>query len=60
MIPASYLYKNAYRRRWGTNFGRAEGEGPEQGAELQVPHSSALQTARDLFDRALGPRRGRQ
>lgn len=60
MIPASYLYKDAYRQHWGRNYGRFDGEGPvPQKAEAQSSYSGALQSARDLFDRALGPRRER-
>ena len=28
MIPASYLYKDAYRQHWGEDFARVSGEEP--------------------------------
>lgn len=28
MIPASYLYKDAYRQHWGEDFARNSGEEP--------------------------------
>lgn len=60
MIPASYLYKDAYRQHWGREFGRIEGEAPTQPTIDYWPLPSALRTARDLFDLALGPRRDRR
>lgn len=30
MIPASYLYKDAYKQHWGEDFGRRSGEAPWQ------------------------------
>lgn len=33
MIPASYLYKDAYRQHWGEDFVRAAGEELEPQAE---------------------------
>jgi hypothetical protein len=61
MIPASYLYKDAYRQHWGRDFPRIAGEEPAQ--PRMEPHwsqPSVLQSARDLFDLAMGPRRGRR
>lgn len=28
MIPASYLYKHAYRQHWGEDFARSSGQAP--------------------------------
>ncbi|WP_423065441.1 hypothetical protein [Devosia sp. CN2-171] len=53
MIPASYLYKDVLRHRWGRDIATAPTTGPEW------PTPSRLRTARDLFDLAFGPRRGR-
>ncbi len=61
MIPASYLYKDAYRQHWGRDFARIAGEDPAQPhSEPTWPSPSALQAARNLYDLALGPRRGRR
>lgn len=30
MIPASYLYKQAYKQHWGEDFARRSGEAPWQ------------------------------
>lgn len=30
MIPASYLYKEAYKQHWGEDFARRSGEAPWQ------------------------------
>ena len=53
MIPASYLMKDALTRNWGRDFDRRETTGPAW------PAPSRLRTARDLFDLAFGPKRGR-
>lgn len=55
MIPASYLYKDVLRRRWGRDI--TERDAPTTGPEWPTP--SRLRTARDLVDLAFGPRRGR-
>lgn len=58
MIPASYLYRDAYRQQWGRDFSRIDGEVPARPkAEPHWPQPSTLQAARDLFGFALGPRR---
>ena len=53
MIPASYLYKDVLRRRWGRDIAVAPTIAPEWPAPLR------LRSARDLFDLAFGPMRGR-
>lgn len=53
MIPASYLFKDTLRRHWGRDIAPPPAVGPEW------PAPSRLRTARDLFDLAFGPRRGR-
>ena len=60
MIPASYLYKDAFTRRWGRDFERGTdglATSPRIGPEW--PQPSRLRAARDLFDLAFGTRRGR-
>jgi hypothetical protein len=37
MIPASYLYKDAYRQHWGDDFARNAGEEPWE-AHLDAGH----------------------
>jgi hypothetical protein len=37
MIPASYLYKDAYRQHWGEDFARTTGEEPCE-AHLDAGH----------------------
>lgn len=55
MIPASYLMKDALRRNWGRDFDPRDN--PTTGPAWPAP--SRLRTARDLFDLAFGPKRGR-
>ena len=61
MIPASFLYKDAFRQHWGRDFERAEKLMPDEPvATTEWPRPSILQAARDLFGLALGPQRSRR
>jgi hypothetical protein len=59
MIPASYLYKDAFEQHWGRDFARVSGERPWE-AHTDAGHwesPSLFRTIRDLASLALAPAR---
>ena len=59
MIPASYLYKDAFDQHWGRDFARVSGEAPWE-EHLDAGHwerPSLFRAVRDLVTLAFAPTR---